>query len=67
MRTITMNMTENGQDPGFRAHAPLFASSWMALLLLLRKEFSNVLPPGSEGRIAGHETPTEDDQGPSVN
>lgn len=38
MRTIAMNMSENGHDPELAPPAPLFASSLMALLMLLRAE-----------------------------
>jgi hypothetical protein len=37
-----MSLNENGRDPESGAPAPIFASSWMALLLLLRNEFGNL-------------------------
>ncbi len=67
MRTIAMNTTENGHDPKLGAPAPLFASSWMALLLLLRKEFSHAQPTESEHDASRHVTGTDDDNGQSMN
>lgn len=48
MRTIAMNMSDDRHDPKIGLPDPLFASSWMALLLLLRNELSNRITGASE-------------------
>lgn len=37
-----MSMIDNGVDRGLESSSPLFASSWMALYLLLKQEFESL-------------------------
>lgn len=50
MRNIVMNMSDDSRKPEFGLPAPLFASSWVALLLVIRKELSNFIPGEDEQR-----------------